>query len=414
MKFISKETLKEEYEAKLNSGAGIHVAPENTATIATTKFGAAKNIENDDASFNSMVNAPVLNTRRGAITISGKYRSGFDVPLTDGKSFNDMLNDGRFSKDRMAKANFASNSLIDDWQEFWDALRIDITMKVAAHQTVRQNFYNIVSMPNATRIMSIQEMYPYAFEFKENNAEGQAVPLGEKLSGQKDTVEFKLFATGFKYTLLAQLWDRSLDLSKMTTGVANAYGLKRDDDAIKPILDHDYSVSTNGTAQTSAHVDTDMKRQELMYNTLVDAVDDLGQRTDPFTKKYIPANGLVLLCSTYDANHIQQMLGGLPSVNERIYRAIPQISKIVAYDDDQITFSSKVVSYTGVTQGKVYLVKPNRYMMIPVKRELTMEMDPNPDVLTLSREERSWYYSEAMYNEIGLANFIQEVTLPDW
>lgn len=412
MKFISRETLKEEYEMQLKSGAGINIAPENTAMIAETKFGSASNVANDDSSFNAMSSASLLNTRRGAITISGKYRSGFDVPLKDGKSFNDLVAEGRFSKDRLTKANFASNSLIDDWQQFWDAIRIDITMKKEAHQTIRQYAYNILSMPNATRIMSIQEMYPYAFEFKENNAEGQAVPLGEKLAGEKDTVEFKLFAAGFKYTLLAQLWDRSLDLTKMTTGIANAYALKRDDDAIRPILDYSYG-DAGTTKHTEAYVDAAAKRQELLYNTLVNAVDDFGKRKDPFTNKLIPATGLTLLCSTYDANHIQMIMNGLPSVNERIYNAIPQISRIVAYDDDEIKFSTKTVSYTGVTPGTAYLIKPNRYMMIPVKRELTMEMDPNPDVLTLSREERAWYYCEGLYN-LGIESFIQKITLPTW
>lgn len=413
MKFISKETLREEFESRLNNGVGVNVAPENTASIAETKFGAASNVLNDDSSFSLMSNANVLNTKRGAITISGKYRSGFDVPLKDGKSFNDLVAEGRFSKDRLTKANFASNSLIDDWNQFWDALRIDITMKKEAHQTVRQTMFDVVSMPNATRIMSVQEMYPYAFEFLENNGEGQAVPLGEKLSGQKDTVEFKLFAAGFKYTLLAQLWDRSLDFSKVTTGIANAYALKRDDDAIKPILDYAGYGAAGGAKHTGPYVDAAAKRQELLYNTLVNAVDALGQRTDPFTGKLIPATGLTLLCSTYDANHIQMIMSGLPSVNERKYGSIPQISRIVAYDDDQITFSKKVVTYTGVTPGTVYLIKPNRYMMIPVKKDLTMEMDSNPDVLTLSREERSWYYSEAMYN-VGIESFIQKVTLPAW
>lgn len=412
MRFISKESLREDYETKLANGQGVHISPENTARVVETKFGSPDNAVNDDASFSSMSSAKVLNERKGSITLSGKYRSGFDVPLKDNKSVNDLIAEGRFSKENLAKANFASNSLLDDWQQFWDALRIDITMKKEAHQTVRQHFYNVISMPNATRIMSIQEMYPYAFEFKENNAEGQAVPLGEKLSGQKDTVEFKLFAAGFKYTLLAQLWDRSLDLSKMTEGVANAYGLKRDDDAIKPILDYNYGAAGT-TKHTAANTQTGALRQELLYNTLTDAIDDFGKRKDPFTKKFIPANGLVLLCSTYDANHIQMVMGGLPSVNERIYRSIPQISKVIAYDDDEIRFSNKVIEYGGVTPGTAYLIKPNRYMMIPEKRGLTMEFDPTPDVLTLSREERSWYYAEAIYN-LGIEHFIQKITLPTW
>ena len=74
--------------------------------------------------------------------------------------------------------------------EFWDAVRIDLTVKKAQHQTIRQFVYNMYNTPNATRIMKLQELFPYGFKFDENNGEGQAVPLGKKMLGQLDTVEF--------------------------------------------------------------------------------------------------------------------------------------------------------------------------------------------------------------------------------
>jgi len=53
-------------------------------------------------------------------------------------------------------------------------------------------------------------------------------------------------------------------------------------------------------------------------------------------------------------------------------------------------------------------------MKIAMKRELTMEVDEQPDVKTLTQSQKAWYYAESIYNAIGIANFIQEITLPDW
>ena len=401
MDYISREVLNAQFESKLSSGQKIHIPAEKTVSMASTMFGPASNVRQDEATFRLMENAKHI-SRQGNITLTGKYRSGFDFDF-NGQSVNELVRAGKF----------VSNTMPQDWQKLWDAMRLDLTIKKEAKQTVRQYVYNVVSMPNATRIINPQEMYPYAFEFKLNNGEGQAVPLGEAMLGATDTIKFEIFATGFKYTVLASLFDRSLDFNRMNEGVAEAYALKRDDDAMSPILDYNYGA-TSGAKHTGPHVDASMKRQELLYNTLLDAIDELGLRSDPLTKQKIIPNGLILLASTHDANHIRRVMGGLPSVNERIYGSIPEISRIVAYDTEYTTFSNKVIEYKGVTPGTAYLIKPNRYMMIPVKKELTMEADLTPDVLTLAQQERSWYYSEAIYNAIGIANFVQKITLPTW
>ena len=74
----------------------------------------------------------------------------------------------------------------------------------------------------------------------------------------------------------------------------------------------------------------------------------------------------------------------------------------------------ETVQYTGASDGVIHLIKPNRYFKIPIKRNLVMELDSMPNVNTLAREQRAWYFVEAMYNEIGISNFVQKVTLPTW
>jgi len=406
MKITTRESLLTDMQAKFSAGQKVYVQNEACAHIVPTRFGSAKAIMEmgNDKAFKVMDSVKEFGSNI-PITISGKYTSGFDVPL-DGVSS---------MKDFIVTSKLASNSLPIDWQNFWDAQRIDLTIKKTLHQTIRQLFYDVVSTPNATPIMELREMFPYAFEFKTNNGEGQAVPQGQKRMGQKDFMTFYIKCTGFAFTLLADLWDVTFDMAKVNEGVAMAYGLTRDDDAMSPILNYDYSINTNGVAQSGPYVDAEMGRQELLYMTMDDAIDDASVRTDPLiADKKIDATGLILLCNSYDARHIGRILGGLPSVAERKYPGISDISQLVAYDTEYIDFEDHTNTFTGVPVGKCYLVKPNRYMKIAMKRELTMEVDEQPDVKTLTQSQKAWYYAESIYNAIGIANFIQEITLPDW
>lgn len=404
MKVISKQVLRDEMEAKFASGQKVYLTGEELPRVTNTVIGNTRGLS-QDAKFKALSLAKDISSPISTVSMSGQFRSGFEAPIgADKKSVMQLIADGKF----------ASNSLPELWQNFWDAVRIDLTVKKAQHQTIRQFVYNMYNTPTATRIMKLQELFPYGFKFDENNGEGQAVPLGKKMLGQLDTVEFFIKATGFKYTLLADLFDLTLDMGRMNDGVAEAYALYRDNDAMAPILAYDYSLDANGSSQSGAFNDATMGRQELLYNTIVDAIDDIGERTDPLTGAKIPATNLVLVGNSYDINHLQQIMQGLPSVNEKRLPAIPQIDTLVAYDGGEIIYGDEVISFTGVTAGKVYLVKKNRYMNIYTKRGLTLEADAQPDVLTLSKEERAWYYCEAIYNSIGIANFIQEVTLPAW
>ena len=404
MDIITRDTLKKDVEAKFSAGVKIHVEPHECATVSKTVFGSAKAMQGADAVKIISSSNDLVRTR--PVNLSGKFRSGYAVPVTeDGKSVNDLIVSGKF----------ASNSLIDNWENFWEAQRIDLTIKKTMHQTIRQFFYEVLSTPNATPVMELREMFPYAFDFDLNNGEGQAVPLGQKRAGQKDFMTFFMRATGFVYTLKAEMWDLTLNFNKVNDGVAHAQALQKDEDAIKPIFDFNYANAPNGTATTAAAIKTGAGRQELLYLTLENALDDFAQRTDPFNKdETLDASGAYILCHPWDGRHIARILNGLPSVNELKYPAISDFAGIIGMRSETIEFEDHVRTYAGCTKGTIYIVKPNRYMKIAVKRDLTMEVDEKPNALTLARSEKAWYYCESIYNEIGIANFIQKVTLPTW
>ena len=409
VKLVTKASLQSDYEKRMREGVIVPSA-QMCDVVSPVLMGKHSGRISDESLFSATMAAQTVGSGKlYAGEKVKKYGSAFDVPrfcesLGKEMSVREMIKAGVFKN-----ATMTSNTLIPDWQSLWDAMRIDISIKKTARETVRQNFYNIVDMPDSSKIFKATEFYPYGVVFEENNGEGQAVTQGESRAGGYESIEHFIYAAGFTWTLLAELFDKSMDPGKVTDAVMLAYAAKRDDLSIDPILDYSYT----GTQQTAAATLSGANRQELLYLTLEDAIDDLGVRTDPITGRKLDVTDLRILASSYDARHIARVVSGLPSVNERAYPGISDISAVVAYDGEAIQMRASTVTYAGVTSGTAYLVKPNRYMNVGIKRNLQMESDMTPDVKKLSREERSWYFVEGQQTT-GIASFIQEITLPAW
>ena len=397
---VTRQILKDEFNEKMLSGNKVVVR--DPVDIVDVSFGTAIPKSGSlltDGDLARLNNLKSIHSNR-PIVLSGKYMNGLEYQF---KGRGSVL-------DRIRKGTFASgNTLNDDWKDLFDAVRLDLTIRKAANQTIRQFIYSELNMPNASKDVRPTELYPYGVVFEENNGEGEAVRQGANLGGQYDTIPMKIYAAGFVWTLLASLFDNTYDLSRLTEGVSLGYSAKKDDLAIAPII-----AGTYTGAKATAASSQGAGRQELLMNTLMDAIDDLGERTDPITKRKIQAEGLVALCSSKDARHIAHVMSGLGNSTPEKYTPLNQITKVIGYDGEVIDMPNKSVTYGGVTSGSIFLIKPNRYFKIPIKRGLVMELDATPDVKTLAREQRAWYFSEGIFNSIGIANFVQKVTLPTW
>jgi len=409
---ITKEILNAQFQDKMLKGEKVMV--KNPASVMSTQFGSVLPKSGallDDSSLGLVNQAQGLN-RMGNIVLSGKYESGFDYPFSKRGSINDRIRKGTFSMDTM-RAEFATgNTLNDNWTDLIDAIRLDLTIRKEANATIRQFIYSEIQMPNATKDIRPSELYPYGIVFEENNGEGQSVRQGANMGGAVDTIPMKIYAAGFVWTLLAKLFDGTYDLSRLSDGVSLAYAAKKDDLAISPILADVYG--TSGTAKWTAASSIGTLRQELLMNTLMDAIDDLADRVDPITGRKIVGEGLVALGTSKDMRHMAHVMSGLGNSTPEKYSPLSQITKLIGYEGETIDMPGETVTYTGCTDNTVYLVKPNRYFKIPVKRNLVMEIDAQPNVNTLAQEQKAWYFVEAMYNAIGIDNFIQKVTLPTW
>lgn len=415
---INKDSLEMESKARLKEG----VIPQYSqmCNIVSPVLNGKSGKIIDIGTFDVAMKSREIGDRDLVITKPMRPGEAFHTPQPclsrldkDGTpqmmSVREMAKAGVFTDSKMS-----SNNLITDWQTLWDALRIDISIRKTAKETIRQNFYNVLNMPDSDRSFQVDELYPWAVIFEENNGEGQSVTQGETRGGQSEALIHTIYAAGFTWTLLAELFDRSFDFDKLSEAVSIGYNAKRDDLSMAPILDFSYS----GVQQTAAST-VGTGRQELLYNTLSDGIDDLFTRTDPITNRNIAANSLVLLVSPIDGHHVRQVISGFTSGSiggqdtPKNLPALSSISKIVEYDGEVIEGRAKTTTYTGVTAGTAYLAKMNRYMNVAIKRPLQVETDLTPDVKTLATEERSWYFVETQQTT-GIQYFIQELTLSAW
>lgn len=421
IKVYDKKEMKREYEQSARAFG---------PSIADPVIMAEKRIGSKYANGNTAENFSLaFGTAAGRKQLGGFALNPLDVSnrgsamatpqkWSDGtvESAYDRIRAGKFST---AQAAATGNTLLPDWAQLWDAMRMDITIRKNANPVIRDLIYNVYNRPDASKTNKLTEMLPYGLAFVKNNGTGQPVEQGDKGDGQVGTVDIELYAAGFTWDLLAELFDKSLDMTALADAVAVAYNAKLDDNAIKPILDADYGTVDTAMADgfkhwTKANAMSGATRQELLYNTITDAFDALSLRKDPVTGKKLNVNGAYVLASSYDARHLSQVATGLPSTNQKYLPAIAGLGGIISYDGETINLRDKVITYTGVTNGYAYIVIPkHRYMDIVVKQGLTAEVDMNPDVKTLAREEHAYYFAEGVFSD-GTAYVVQKITLPAW
>ena len=373
---------------------------------AADRFGAIDKIRPVD-----MIGSNIADT----FAVSAKYGGGSHVPMV----WSDESTMSLYERIASGKFNpvMSSNTLPVDWQNLWDALRFDVTVKKTAMPTIRQFIYNIRTNPNFTRILKPTELGKVSIYFERNNGHGQPVPQGEVLGGSYDTMQIEIEAAGFTWDLLFELFDQSVTTADIADGLLIGENSHKDNAAIDPILQFNYAGVAG--SQTPANAASGAARQELLYNTLVDGKDDMRQRTHPSTGRKLDTSNLLILASAFDSENILEVSSGLPSVQDKTMNAISQIKRIIAYEGETIPLRTGNITYTGVTEGTAYMLIPadalpaNGYMEIAVKRNLVVEVDAVPDVKTLAQEQRAWWYAEAIWYE-GIQYFVQELTLPAW
>ena len=417
----TKRTLIDERNERMAAGT---LMLNKTVGIIRPTISGHIDRANDKSMWNRAMRAS-RHSRSAGVRLTGKYGSAYDVPRkwSDGAtmSVRERIQSGKLSLPDSPQAS--TNTLIADWQRLWDAMRLDLTVRKEAMPTVREFLYQVYSRPNASRIANVSEILPAGIVFEEVDGQGESAPMGETIGGNYDIVTHRIFAAAFSWTLLAELFDEAMDNESIGDAVGVGYNAMRDDRAISPIVNYAYGPATRPAVGTTKHTPPyapsagfTPNRQEHLYLTLQDALDDLAKRRDPTTGRKISLTGAVVISSEESARHITDVAEGLPSNNERRYSALTAITRVIGYDGETIQLRDRNVTYPGILDTEAYIVIPNRKMLISIKRDLQVEVDLMPNVKTLSREERCWWFCEGIFHggDQGVGAYVQKVTLPSW
>lgn len=408
-KFTSRMTLAEEARDKIDNGKMKLKPVLFSSPILSGTFDKMSSQQKFDAIAGMTASSLIPTSLKASLKITGEYGSGFDVPMmwSDKKktTVSQKLKDGVF---------MSSNTLPVDWQNLWDALRIDVTVKKAAMPTIRQFIYNIRTNSNFTRTLKPTELGRASIYFEKNNGHGQSVPQGEILGGGYETFDIEIYGAGFTWDLLGELFGLAITPDEMSNALILGENALKDDLAISPILNFTYAAEALTAASTVGTA-----RQEKWYNTLVDGRDGLRKREHPATGRKLDTSNIIALCSAFDAENVLDVAKGLPSVQDKTMNSLSWLKNVIAYEGETIELRDRTITYDGVPEGTVFLLIPasqlpaGGYMEIAVKESLVVETDLQPNVNNLSREQKAWWFAEGIWYK-GIQYFIQKLTMPAW
>jgi hypothetical protein len=227
-----------------------------------------------------------------------------------------------------------------------------------------------------------------------------AVPLLEHKTGATGTVSMDLFAVGDKTSLQDVIFNPLYDIQKVMRAVTRGYvGYRNNRNVLGLMVAKTAAAGWDAGQQQAADTTTNATKEELLYNTLVNAYATLLGLTDAQTGQTIAADQ-VYLAIPYDKQlwfqrtvNGQLNLGGKGKPSN--FETLSWLNAIIPYRGDTIYAGEKTHSYPGVNSAYAYLFVPKAAYTL-TKRQLTMEQGKG-SVLNLSQEERVWYGIQTEY-----------------
>lgn len=269
-----------------------------------------------------------------------------------------------------------------------------------------QSFYDITTDATLPQVVPIYRLGPAGVVFEEI-VEGGEVKF-VTVSQSSLNIPIRHWGFGLQYSkdlrIYNQLWN--VGIAERKAGIA--YNALLNHLHFYPILNHSYGANnkTDGTGLTSFKVTASMPEKYL--RTVEAAITH--SRTDKNNPRRGPYDLVI------GSNDIFTMERALNRVSQQGFdlqsSALGLIQNVIVYDGWSGTRGKKETSYTGVGEGKAYLVhKGNRDedFRSMVKQSLDMAMG-NPDVSRFIEAQMVWDTYFGVYANPTAA--VEEITLP--
>lgn len=231
----------------------------------------------------------------------------------------------------------------------------------------------------------------------------EEVKFGTRKIGPKETVPIITYAAGFEYTEDMVLYDKTWERSELDRAMGEAYNALLNHIHLAPIVEFTYAAKNKTAAQTEGEGSSRVLNiRATIRKGLIDAHKDKSTET---LRRRKPSILLAHESNRWDIEEAMQR----HQVGGTIFPALTGISTLIFYDGYEITVGEKTYEYTGVDEGKAYLVEPQRYYRELIKHDLRVDATRGD----LTRLVEQQVVARGRRGVIAApANSVQELTLP--
>jgi hypothetical protein len=288
--------------------------------------------------------------------------------------------------------------LPDDWATMTDLIRIDISRRRVQEPDYTDMVGIEVNRPEAGPSVTLDEFLEWAAVFETIGGNNDPLPLMEHKSGATGTLTFDLLGVADKTSLKEIIFSSLYDLERRNRAVVRAYtGIRND----RNVLGRMVAATFDSGQQQAADATSGATKEELLYNTLVQALKKLYLLKDPQTKQTITTPEVFLAIPKGTEWAFMRAIGGQLNQGGKgkvgNFEALTQIGAIIPYRGDTIYWNKKTITYAGVASTKAYLFVPRVANYTVVKRGLTTVVGQG-DVTKLEQNATAWYFADKAYD----------------
>ena len=282
-------------------------------------------------------------------------------------------------------------------EQFKDLLRkvvLDVELGREQVQLLYQPIYERIQDPNLPRVLDAKWALTGTVVFTEH-MEGDEVKFGRLQAEQGPIARVLTYTAGFEYTKEMKDFNEAFSVEILNRAMGEAYNALLNHMHLAPIISFSYGLAN----QTSYQGASEDLAWVGVYKTLIKAISDAAVAKRP---------GTVLLASTADRANIEMALRGGHQIEGTVYPAISSIQSIIYYDGWETVVGKKSYSYSGVTPGKAYLIRPKRGFKELVKQDLRIEATAG-DLSRLVESQIIGYAYRGVY--AAVEENVQEISL---
>lgn len=225
--------------------------------------------------------------------------------------------------------------------------------------------------------------------------EGEEVKFGRLAAEEGPIARILTYTAGFEYTKEMVDFNDSFSVEILNKAMGEAYNALLNHIHLSPIISYNYKADNKTAYQGAAEDDVWVG----MYKTLNKALSDARKKKRP---------GTVLLASGMDKDNIEMALKGGYQIAGTTYPAVSGIEAVVYYDGWSAQVGRKAYEYTGVEEGKAYLVRPKRGFKELVKQDLWIEATAGDLSRLIESQIIAWAYRGAF---AAVEENVQEIAL---